>query len=43
MLKKEEYQAPVLEELDSALECLAVHGLDGGASGMGEPEPEPDL
>lgn len=43
MIEKEEYQAPVLEELDSALECLVVHGLDEGASGMGEPEPEPGL
>ena len=43
MKEKEADQAPALEELTSTLECLIVHGLDEGVSGMGEPEPEPGL
>ena len=42
MKEKDTYQAPALEELESSLECLIVHGA-GEGSGMGEPEPEPDL
>ena len=41
MKEKETYQAPALEELESSLECLIVHG-EGEGSGMGESEPDPD-
>ena len=43
MKEKETYQAPTLEELESSLECLIVHG-EGEGSGMdvGD-EPEMDF
>lgn len=34
---KEEYQAPVLEELESTLNCQFVAGEDSGLTGEGEP------
>lgn len=43
MMKKEMYQAPALEELDSSLACLLVRGQDDSeGSGIGEPEPDPE-
>ena len=42
-MKKEMYQAPALEELDSSLACMIVRGQnDSEGSGMGEFEPDPD-
>lgn len=39
MKEKETYQAPVVEEMESTLERMIVHG----ESGMNEPEPPPNL
>ena len=39
MKEKETYQAPTLEELESSLECLIVHGE---GSGMDEDEATPE-